>query len=179
MKITLSADRYNALLANAPKFDVRHYLLGIYFDTANNCAVATDGHSLLRVPFEANDDDDKPAPFILPRTGAALKGGSVVVDTAAHTVSFLTAKDDVKRIEPYTEIDGKYPDYEKQIPSGELQDSFQLVCVNPELIARTARLLNEGFGVLLQATSDDGKHVFVVSMPKASDVTLLVMPCRP
>lgn len=179
MIIEIPANDYNALLATAAKDDIRYYLDGIYFDIEAMCAVATDGHALLRAPIIIQDDTDRIAPFILPRLATKPPaGGWARIDTDWQTVTYVTAKMIQKAVYQYAPIDGKYPDYLRVIPDPDtLQPAFKALSFNPDLISRTtAPLKINDLCVKLRATSDCGTDAIRVDIATRDDLTLVVMP---
>jgi DNA polymerase-3 subunit beta len=94
--------------------DVRYYLQGVYFHTAEGrlAAVATDGHRLARNYGPAAAEF---AGIIIPRkTVSILPKGNVKVRLSANKIQFATAD----TIITSKLIDGTFPDYQRVIPTG-------------------------------------------------------------
>lgn len=116
------------MLLAAAKEDVRYYLNGIYFDTAKGRLVATTGHVMIiaKMTFEPNVKSVDPV--IVPRAmiETALKGAKsdalVAVEigprpqkgstSQVRSVRLITGATSVSG----TEVDAKYPDYERVVP---------------------------------------------------------------
>ena len=116
------------MLLAAAKEDVRYYLKGVYFDTARGRLVATTGHVMIiaKMTFEPNVKSVDPV--IVPRAmiETALKGAKsdalVAVEigprpqkgstSQVRSVRLITGATSVSG----TEVDAKYPDYERVVP---------------------------------------------------------------
>lgn len=184
MKIEITANRYNALLANTGRDGVRYYLHGIFVDTKHVCMVATDGYALLRVPVTLDGDGETPDTRIYASTGKAPKNGSVLIDLIEDTAEMRLKSGKVKKTIKLDRIDGKFPDYRSVIPDNidPERDQPSLrgdCCFNPSLMSRTLEALEPGEIHQLQTFhADKGKGPIVCRVAKHKDLTLIVMPCR-
>lgn len=181
MKITIPANDYNALLATAADNDVRHYLNGIFIDKENRCMVATDGCSLLRMDLPSGVITDGADSFILERTPKAPVDGDVTIDDIAGTIAFRTKTGKHKATHAVVKIDGRFPDYQRVIPSGERVDNSAPLHFQSHLISRTVDALRAKWPVVRITRAvdqhDSGAPFFAEIMDR-DDLTLVVMPCR-
>jgi DNA polymerase-3 subunit beta len=116
-------------LLNKTKFSIssdetRHYLNGIYFDNKEKdkiISVSTDGHRLSKTSIIVKDSS-KLQPVIVPKK--TIFGLLSIIDDPNEKIQILSTKNKIKFL--YKDIifiskviDGKFPDYEKVIPSDE------------------------------------------------------------
>ncbi len=142
------------ILPVIPQQDVRYYLNGAEFTTANGKLVlnATDGHRLTqnRVDYTPVNEDKKDFQGIIPhftamRLSSVLKGikGEITAGVGARHFYIKVQTPDGYRVMKSQLIDGKYPDVERVIP----KQSAQQVEVNlvelTQACRRAAILANE------------------------------------
>lgn len=170
-KITVSQKDFRQLLGQTQfsmaTQDVRYYLNGLLLlvDGANLRAVATDGHRLAyaSIPFAGGDESDARQEFILPRK-TVLELNRLLVDSeeplhielASNQIRFQFGQ--INLISKL--IDGKFPDYERVIPS----TLKNIVSLNRaallQSMVRAAILTNEKFrGVRLVLTPGNLKII--------------------
>ena len=184
MHTTISANMFNALIANAQCNDTRFYLHGVLFDEHN--AVATDGHAMLvhAIKWDVDADgepDVAPTPFILsrdqPHNGKhpkAPKDGEVWIDAAEHKIVYRNKVGVIKYQSEFDVIDGKFPDYATATPA--LPDGPKLG-INPALIHRTTGALGCGVGIPHTKNTMDARRCSLEGHDP-TDTYLVVMPMR-
>ena len=122
--------KYLLKLLNKTKFSIsndetRHYLNGIYLhkieeDSSKLIAVATDGHRLSKTQITV-EEDKKFHPVILPKK-TIFEIINIISDEPDTPIKILSVRSKIKFIIKdivliSKVIDGKFPDYEKVIPS--------------------------------------------------------------
>jgi len=186
-KITIKRERFNALLANQARNDVRYYLHGFHLDFDKAIGVATDGHALVRVPIaiENEYDDALPQSVILQGKEAPLKPAprgctDVTIckdeETRQWSLSYTTKRAG-KMTLALTDIDGKFPDYERVIPKDKDSGKIDAIGFNPNLFARTSKALGRDV-VRVQFSKTDNRAMVVTFGEEEPDVLAVVMPCR-
>jgi len=130
--------------------DVRYYLNGLMFELNSDClrTVATDGHRLAMCQYKMEIDIDESNQVIVPRKG--IQELNRLLEDSDKTVTVLISNNHI-RVEMdnlrFTSklIDGKFPDYNRVIPS----DSDKLIMLDLETIkkalVRTSILSNEKY----------------------------------
>lgn len=164
---SLTASQAKALLAIAPKKEVRYYLVGVLIDP-KGYAVATDGHTLLSVRIEAFDG----VPFIIPRdvlTSAVKATGSkgciaISQKTLQPTGTAMTID--------FTPVDGKFPEWRRVLPT---EYSGEAAWYDSELLERCRSVLREIGGSKVFVTQN-GTGPGLVETPEG--YALVVMPMR-
>jgi len=103
--------------------DVRYYLNGLMLEVSNNQiqSVATDGHRLALYSVATENNSDSKLQVIIPRKGV-IELQRLLVDTDSVVELQLTANHirvDTDSLQFTSKlIDGKFPDYERVLPSG-------------------------------------------------------------
>ena len=173
-----------ALLAIAPKQDVRYYLNGIHVDTAKGRLVATDGKMMLLAKCEAVMTADCP-PTIIERDhmARAIKAAPKKAETIAVTLAH-EAQNGADTVWTVTldgiagkPTDGRYPEYERVIPtttSGELAQ-FDLELLNT--MNDAIRMVIGGHKYSC-ALAHNGTAAAVMTHGAITDVAGIVMPMR-
>jgi DNA polymerase-3 subunit beta len=119
MTITIQTNQLKALLLCAAKKDIRNYLNGIFFETntAGLTAVSTDGHRLLAIQLEFNDNL-APLSVIVPRAAieqaVKTKAVSLIIDFDTDDKTF-SISDGSFTINGLLE-DGVFPNWRSVIP---------------------------------------------------------------
>jgi DNA polymerase III sliding clamp (beta) subunit (PCNA family) len=179
MKLTIDANIIRAAQANQAKGDYRYYLNGILL-AANGDVVATDGHTLFKSNHDWSTlvDSDTPWENTIVNIEGKVPANAATVefDFDRMVANCVTAKGKVKTF-TFTIIDGKFPDYNRVIPSGSSVEPVSVVGFNPALIGRAA-----SFGFACKFTFH-GEHGAVVIEPDSSEefplgTLMVVMPCR-
>lgn len=102
-----------AALAVAPKKDVRYYIVGVLYDHADRCWVATDGNCLIRTPDGTALIEGATGDLILPREFV-----DALVKTKQKTPGLIVSGEWVEsgalRCKP---VDGKFPDWRRVVPA--------------------------------------------------------------
>jgi len=120
MTITIQTNQLKALLLCAAKKDIRNYLNGIYFETntAGLTAVSTDGHRLLAIQLEFNDNLEALS-VIIPRAAieqaVKTKAVSLIIDFDTDDKTF-SISDGSFTINGLLE-NGVFPSWRRVIPS--------------------------------------------------------------
>lgn len=120
MTITIQNNQLKALLLCAAKKDIRNYLNGVFFETntAGLTAVSTDGHRLLAIQLEFNDNLT-PLSVIIPRAAieqaVKTKAVSLIIDFDTDDKTF-SISDGSFTINGLLE-DGVFPNWRRVIPS--------------------------------------------------------------
>jgi DNA polymerase-3 subunit beta len=102
--------------------DVRYYLNGLLLETSKKRvrAVATDGHRLAMCDISIENQDVTAGQVIVPRKGVMelhrLLGGAAEVELAIGSNHVRANLDGIRFTSKL--IDGRFPDYERVIPSG-------------------------------------------------------------
>jgi DNA polymerase-3 subunit beta len=172
-----------ALLAIAPKQDVRYYLNGIHVDTAKGRLVAIDGRMMLLAKFDAVMTADFP-PTTIERDhmARAIKAAPKKAETIAVTLTheIQDGSDDITRTVTLDGIagkatDGRYPDYEKVIPT---TTSGELAQFDMELLST----MNDAIRIVIGghkyscALAHNGTAAAVMTHDAIPDVAGIVMP---
>lgn len=130
--------------------DVRYYLNGLMFELNPDClrTVATDGHRLAMCQYKMTIDTNDSHQIIVPRKG--IQELNRLLEDSDKTVKVMISNNHI-RVEMdnlrFTSklIDGKFPDYNRVIPS----DSNKLIMLDLETIkkalVRTSILSNEKY----------------------------------
>ncbi len=130
--------------------DVRYYLNGMLFEVRAGRirAVATDGHrlALCDQPFDSETSLD--VQVILPRK--AVLELSRLLNDSQDPVKLELSSSHVRVVLPHTSftsklIDGRFPEYERVMPTGETQLVVADKDVLKQSLTRTAILSNEKF----------------------------------
>jgi len=120
MTITVQTNQLKALLLCAAKKDIRNYLNGVFFEsnTAGLTAVSTDGHRLLAIQLEFNDDLE-PLSVIIPRAAieqaVKTKAVSLIINFDMDDKTFSITDSSIT-INGLLE-DGVFPSWRRVIPS--------------------------------------------------------------
>lgn len=122
MEFTIQSDIIKALLAVAPKKDIRYYLNGVCFDFSGDTpvAVATNGHILLAVPFSLPNDapNNWYGQYIVPREFLdGLKPSFKGAPYRLAITDYLVVASDSNSSISAKLIDGKYPDWRRVVPT--------------------------------------------------------------
>lgn len=184
---TIRADVLKGLLLCAAKEDVRYYLVGIYFDTARDVLVATDGHRMFLHKCALPKDVK---PFIMSRSTAeqAIK----MTSKRANDLEIaIDAEGSIRRIELKAsngalvmgpEVDGQFPDWQRVVPKKctfkaaqysaaylkQMQEAFALASDNSK--ACPSVLHNgDGPGLVVSGNPD----MMGIVMPMRDDVNLM------
>lgn len=102
--------------------DVRYYLNGLLLETSKKRvrAVATDGHRLAMCDISIENQDVTAGQVIIPRKGVLelhrLLGGAAEVELAIGSNHVRAQLDGIRFTSKL--IDGRFPDYERVVPSG-------------------------------------------------------------
>lgn len=178
MHFELSKNEIRALLAVAPKNDVRHYLNGACIDADRQLAVATDGHMLLA--FRARIAGSGRA-LIRRET---LEQVAEMIARPAEAASFdvegstVTVYSNGMRIAAEL-IDGQFPDYDVIMPRSV---SGELAQFDPHKIATLWKAFNylantsKHPGLVI---AHNGLAAAIVGHAAAPDAIALLMPYRP
>lgn len=139
--------------------DVRYYLNGLLLETSKKRvrAVATDGHRLAMCDIPIENQEVTAGQVIVPRKGVLelhrLLGGAAEVELAIGSNHIRANLDGIRFTSKL--IDGRFPDYERVIPSG---NTSTLTADRETLRAalqRAAILSNEKYrGVRLDLSKD-------------------------
>lgn len=178
--IEIAGHHYNALLANAAVDDVRFYLRGILIDQANDCAVATDGHALIKLPLNQERVESDAEPIIYTLTPKAPVGGSVLIDLGADSFAFHLKNGNQKSKMIVARIDGRYPDYEHELLKKAEPGNTpkKLPPFNPNLVARTAAALKaEGVRFTFEPDATEASP-FRAEFYKFPEIQTVIMPMR-
>ena len=144
--------------------DIRYYLNGLLFVIGNGFvrAVATDGHRLACCDAQSETEFAQPVEAILPRKTILqlLKLRPESDEAVQICLGESQAKFTFSGIEFITKvIDGKYPDYNRVIPTG----NDKIFLVNREVLIgalkRVAILANEKFKGLRWVVSPGALHI--------------------
>lgn len=182
MPVTLTSERYNALLANCADDAVRYCLNGFCLDFDAGMAIATDGYAIITIPIAEPELRLTGQVILGPHTGKlkrAPKGGTAVIDTSCDTVTFFTSQGLQRDVILLLRIDDKYPDYTKVIPemNGKKAPSV-LPAINPRLISRTTEALRADFVQFAFPANPSKASPFLVQIHKHDDIRCVVMPAR-
>lgn len=149
MKITVTPSQIKAALLFAGDRDVRYYLNGICVETRPTGArlVATDGHRLVVVNVPQIDESGETlalevSQFIIPRDACetAVKAFGklpqieIVRDGKTRTLGGL----------PFTEIDGKFPEYARLVPAKVSGETAQFNAMYITDCAKARKILDAG-----------------------------------
>lgn len=139
--------------------DVRYYLNGLMLESSKNRlrGVATDGHRLALCDIPVENQDVGSGQIILPRKGVAelnrLLDGSGEVELAIGTNHLQARLDGIRFTSKL--IDGRFPDYQRVIPSKETSTLRASREVLRGALQRAAILSNEKYrGVRLELGKD-------------------------
>ena len=186
MQFLIPADTIKALLAIAPKNDIRKYLNSVCIDVraTDAVAVATDGHKLIAVGLVCDDGDYVPGQYILPRE--ALEGiKSTLKQPVRVTLDLVTRSAFVDGYPTRVTIaimDEHYPDWRKVVP---LTVSGEPAQYNAEYIAAFGKahkllggkyspgILHNGYGAARIVLAGDAIGVL---MPMRLDLAPLDNP---
>lgn len=130
--------------------DVRYYLNGLLLEFKPNRlrAVATDGHRLALCDADFSWDGNVDLQIILPRK-AVVELGRLLAD--ADDLATIEVSNSHLRIHfgntSFTSklIDGRFPDYERVLPSGSTAEMLSDKATLRQALARTAILSNEKY----------------------------------
>jgi hypothetical protein len=190
---TIYINQLRALLAIAPRDDIRVYLNGVYFDS-RGYAVATDGSCLLALRIPAFTGDS----FIVGvadcecilKSAPAARGAMVVtpIDIDATTLRVL------HHSIGYRPCDGRYPDWQRVVPTAVTGERVETVRDRNGALLRETKveyssLLLERFrdAFLLLAKSKRGTGANCTVIPNGSsaalvatgdDAVAVIMPVR-
>ena len=135
--------------------DVRYYLNGLLIETSKKRlrAVATDGHRLALCDISINNQDLTAGQVIIPRKGVMelhrLLGGGPEIEIAIGTNHVRANLDGIRFTSKL--IDGRFPDYERVIPSKEAMTMMADRETLRNALQRAAILSNEKYrGVRLE-----------------------------
>jgi len=185
MIVEFENNYFRALLAVAPKNDVRYYLKGIHIDPDKRLATATDGHRLIRVPVIIDDKPDDVKPFILglPKIKPVKKHRLIQAEVGrdpAHlneiTWTYSEPGDLTKYIMHLSNVlEVKYPNIDKLIPkeSDFIEDGK--FCFNSKYLADVPEIIGHTQVRLLSNINRFG--AFKVDM-RLNRVLYIVMPMK-
>lgn len=152
-------------------------------------AVSTDGYSLLRVVQDTPSSSDFPEHIgqeidhvrlsaqTAKRLKAALKGNEMlpITDYALVTDEGVITTD-LSRTAIFNDqdVEGTYPDYERNMPAGE---PIASVTLNPKLLAQVLKGF-DGMGSIKLELHGDVKPVVIKAGGEELEVTGVVMPLK-
>lgn len=189
MEILIKARHFRALLAVAPKLDIRHYLKGAYIDTKQKTASATDGRRLIQVPIQvvSNKFGIDNVLVSLPASKPFKRDTEVKMEISRNpdmpeevTWSYLEKDYKIMRTQTLSHIiDGKFPNIENIKPNekdlsydldGEGFNPFYFADIASEIGATAIRIKGSGRSNPAIVEFYGGSNV--------KDVYYLVMPIR-
>ena len=185
--ITLNIDAklVRAAMANQAKKDVRYYLCGILLTTKGDI-VGTDGHTCFAGKHSWKDCDNLPRDIILHIDGTIPLSASTVtfeleniVSSELGNTSVMPTKGIVKtnngKIFNCSEIDGKYPDFNRVLPT-RLSDSYHnFIALDATLLARIEKTFGKNAPVAIYNRGKD--NAIRVECP-SFDALMVIMPLR-
>lgn len=180
--ISISSQRLRALMAVAPKDEIRYYLCGIYLDP-ENVGVATNGHQLITVPVNVIKGKIPKNGIIMgvPKT-KPTKYDDVKIDVfrceeKGTLIEWLYLGKTNIRKEITSAIDGDFPKWRNvvQNANSKNKEAVSKICFNPEYIARPVK----EFGAMFVSVKFNGQSgVIEVTFEENSESKLYVMPAR-
>lgn len=146
--------------------DVRYYLNGLLLEVAPGRlrAVATDGHRLAVCDAEQNTGVDTELQVILPRKavlelGRLLQDSDEPVDLEISNSHLRVATEGGGTVFTTKLIDGRFPDYERVMPSGPTQELIADRVTLRQSLTRTSILSNENYRGIRFRLSAEGLHL--------------------
>ena len=186
--ITLNIDAklVRAAMANQAKKDVRYYLCGILLTTKGDI-VGTDGHTCFAGKHSWKDCDNLPRDIILHIDGTIPLSASTVtfeleniVSSELGNTSVMPTKGIVKtdngKIFNCSEIDGKYPDFNRVIPERLGETYCNVIPINASYLARIEKVFGKNESVAIYHRGEyESIRIECPSMPGS---VMVIMPVR-
>jgi len=166
----------------ASKEATRYVLNGVFIDTENQCAVATDGRMLVKVPTttcEQPNGIDDPKPFIIGTEDWKRCLKDCKRSKWAFIALWINATGQIAWEGGFaTPIDGKFPNYSQVLPKA-LPDPFTVACFNPDMMAKLKKALTAKKDVqgVMVAQNEPGDPIMVGTSD--SEALAVLMPMRP
>lgn len=173
---TLTTGQAKALLLIAAKQDVRSYLCGVFIDPTGY-AVATDGHCMMAIRIEPTTDK----PYTVSRGVLEMAAKQTTkhnpeIECSPTHLRYTTAGGTMDF--PHTPIDGRYPEWQRAIPTA---CTGELAQFDSEILERMRKALDS----MCSSKSASGKVFVKHNGPCAAgviatrpDVVAVVMPMR-
>lgn len=184
--ITIEAPAIRLLQAHQAKQDVRYYLNG-FLITSDNELVATDGHRLAftrSTVMEWPNDDGLDNRLIINIDGKVPASSiTCTFDLTTKTVACVGKRGRVLKTLVFQTIDGRFPDFNRVIPTGPIEPT-EYLAINPKYLADASLLSTSRYpsvvmefrgsnvGVVMRANAPYGKTSL------HQDSLVLVMPMK-
>jgi DNA polymerase-3 subunit beta len=160
--------------------ETRYYLNGVYLHTLvvdgalKMRMVATDGHRLARIEFDAPEGSDGMPGIIIPRKAVAelerlgTEAGkeSLTLDISAHKIRLTTGP----TVLTSKLIDGTFPDYPRVIPTGNTKRAILESNILKASIDRVSSVSSER-GSAVKLSFNDGRLTLVMRNPDMGEAT--------
>lgn len=168
----------------AAKGDTRYYLNGVQFDRAKNRVVATNGHTLIVIPFDfkANDGEDWPdkSNYILP-TGNL--GKMCKIDRDGLLVAYKDERCTVEhcRHQLLEQDAAHYPDADRVLPSDYPDYTGSKFAASSTYLAYLEKAFGKQCGMRFFAKDEASPVVVTPDLEAAhplADARVVIMPWR-
>lgn len=193
MTIQLDKRALRAALEFAATQDIRYYLNGIKIEATktHTTYVATDGHRLIAVRHEAENEQE--AELIIPVTVAKIASKGAVKKIGGEKVLLTIDKLQYDISTPngrliFTPIDGNFPEWRKVLndyKKPKKRQGTSVLCINPEYLKKCRdAFVHIGASkrypsITLHESNNTNKAVNIqCGEISGFDVTMIVMPCR-
>ena len=174
MQFTIDAKLIRAAMACQAKNDVRYYLTGILI-AKNGDVVGCDGHALFRGTHAWTENDSVIGDdFIISINGTIpVKAESVTFNIGDN---IPTASTDNGKMFTCEVLEGKYPDYNKVIPSKDSDQYSTVLNFNASLLAKAEKVFGKDAPIALHHRGPNNS--ILIECAKMPETCLVIMPMK-
>ena len=171
MQFTIDAKLIRAAMACQAKNDVRHGLTGILI-AKNGDVVGCDGHALFRGNQVWTENDSVIGEDLIIVINGTIPAKAVAVTFNIGNIP--TASTDNGKMFTCEVLEGKYPDYNKVIPSKDSDQYSTVLNFNATLLAKAEKVF--GKDALIALHHRGPKNSILIECPELADSCLVIMP---
>jgi len=171
--ITINAKLIRAAMACQAKNDVRHSLTGILI-AQNGDVVGCDGHALFRGTHAWTDKDSAIGDDLIISINGTIPIGA---DTVTFNIGDVpTVTTDNGKIFTCEVIDGRYPDYNRVIPSKASEQYSTVLNFNASLLAKAEKVFGKDAQIALHHRGPNNS--ILIECAKMPETCLVIMPMK-
>lgn len=187
-KFTIPARHIKAAMIFQAKGDVRYYLNGIHLNKEEGRIESTNGHCL--ITLGSDEIKEIPKSMIIHVSGtvpaSAFYADVTMINDICGVIEFRNGKGDrvpshgTRKRLFFDVIEGRYPDIEKVLPSGNLVKTDK-IGFNPEYMGwagKAASALGSPYCVAVAGLRGPNNSIEISIMGLYDEVKVFVMPCR-